>query len=247
MSTDNLNIPEVSASQSQKEVTINEGLNALDVASNSELEVAVTGSSDEVSTADFFTYAVFRLTGTPGAPFTLTLPAEAPRERVFAVVNVSDGTVTLDSGGATVDVDAGEAALLHSDGLDIHLIASSGGASAGTVTKTLTVAVSDETTDLTTGTAKITFRSPQAMTLTDIRASLSDASSSGLVTVDVNEDGSTILSTKLSIDATEKTSTTATTPVVISDASIADDAEITIDIDAAGTDAKGLKVTFIYT
>ena len=48
--------------------------------------------------------------------------------------------------------------------------------------------------------------------------------------------------TKLTIDANEKTSTTAATPYVFSDTSIADDAEMTIDIDVAGTGAKGLKV-----
>src|SRR3546814_18818128 len=75
--------------------------------------------------------------------------------------------------------------------------------------------------------------------------SLTTASSSGAVTVDINEAGSTILSTKLTIDQGEKTSTTAATPAVISDASLGDDAEITIDVDGAGTDAAGLKVTLI--
>lgn len=118
------------------------------------------------------------------------------------------------------------------------------------IPKTLTVAVSDETTALTTGTAKITFRAPTAMVLTDIRASLTGAgSTSGTTTIDVNEGGTTILSTKLTIDYTEKTSTTAATALVISDANIADDAEITIDIDAVtgGADETGLKVTFYYT
>ncbi len=100
----------------------------------------------------------------------------------------------------------------------------------------------DETTTIATGTAKYTFRAPYALTVTAVRASLSTASSSGLVTVDINEAGTSILSTKLSIDATETTSTTAATAAVISDTAIADDAEITIDIDAAGTGAKGLKV-----
>jgi hypothetical protein len=45
----------------------------------------------------------------------------------------------------------------------------------------------------------------------------------------------------------EKTSTTAATPAVISDSALADDAEITIDIDGAGTGAKGLKVYLIGT
>ena len=109
------------------------------------------------------------------------------------------------------------------------------------------LAVSDETTALTTGSAKLTFRAPFAMTLTQIpRSSVSQSSSSGSVTVDINEAGTSILSTKLSIDATEKTSTTAATASVLSDQNIADDAEITLDIDAAGTGAKGLKVTLYY-
>lgn len=109
------------------------------------------------------------------------------------------------------------------------------------------VACSDETTALTTGTAKVTFRMPQAMALTAVRASLSTAQASGSIfTVDVNEAGTTILSTKLTIDNAEKTSTTAATAAVISDSALADDAEITIDIDQVGDGtAKGLKVALI--
>jgi len=107
------------------------------------------------------------------------------------------------------------------------------------------IAVSDEETAITTGTAKVTFRMPFAMTLTAVRASLTTASTSGLPTFDINEGGTTILSTKLSIDANEKTSTTAATAAVISDSALADDAEITIDIDVAGTGAKGAKVYLI--
>ena len=110
------------------------------------------------------------------------------------------------------------------------------------------VAVSDETTALTTGTAKLTFRMPFAMTVTEVRASLSTAgTTSGTTTIDINEGGTSILSTKLTIDATEKTSTTAATAAVISDSALADDAEITIDIDAisGGATEAGLKVTLI--
>ena len=113
----------------------------------------------------------------------------------------------------------------------------------------LVVAASDETTALTTGTAKITFRMPRAVTLTAVRASLTTAQASGSIfTVDINESGTSILSTKLTIDNTEKTSTTAATPPVISDTSLADDAEMTIDIDQIGNGtAKGLKVMLIGT
>lgn len=109
------------------------------------------------------------------------------------------------------------------------------------------IACSDEVTALTSGTAKVTFRVPYAFTLTAVRASLTTAQASGAIfTVDINEGGTSILSTKLTIDNTEKTSTTAATAPVISDSSLADDAEITIDIDQVGDGtAKGLKVTLI--
>lgn len=107
------------------------------------------------------------------------------------------------------------------------------------------LALSDESTAITTGTAKITFRMPYAFNVTEVRANLNTASSSGAVQVDINEGGTSILSTKLTIDASERTSESAAAAPVISDATLADDAEITIDIDNAGTGAKGLKVWLI--
>ena len=100
---------------------------------------------------------------------------------------------------------------------------------------------------LTTGT-KVTFRLPYDFTLTAVRASLTTAATGGdLLTVDINEAGSTILSTKITIDSSETTSVTAATPAVISDTALADNAQITIDIDQVGNTAagKGLKVTLI--
>ena len=90
---------------------------------------------------------------------------------------------------------------------------------------------------------------PYAMTLTGIRASVTTAPESTPIIVDVNESGSTILSTKLSIDASEKTSETAATAAVISDSALADDAEITVDIDQVGstTAGAGLKIWLIGT
>lgn len=112
----------------------------------------------------------------------------------------------------------------------------------------LVVACSDESTPLVAGTAVITFRMPRGVTLTAVRANLKTAAASGTFTVDINETGSTILSTKITIDATEKTSVTAATPPVISDAALADDAEMTVDIDDdASGDAVGLKITLIGT
>lgn len=111
----------------------------------------------------------------------------------------------------------------------------------------LTYAISDEGTALTVGTAKLTVRAPYAFTLTAVRASLNVASSSGIPTFDINEAGATVLSTKLTVDVGETTSVSATTPAAISDATIADDAEISFDIDVAGTGAKGAKITLYGT
>lgn len=112
----------------------------------------------------------------------------------------------------------------------------------------MTIAVSDETTAITTGTAKITFRAPYAMTLFTVpRASLSTASSSGNPTVDINVNGTSIFGTqKLYIPQGLKTSKDASGQATLSTTSVADDAEITIDIDTAGTGAKGLKVILYY-
>lgn len=112
------------------------------------------------------------------------------------------------------------------------------------------VACSDENSALTVGTDVLTFRMPHAMTVTDVRATLTTAGTgAALVTVDINESGTSILSTKITIDATEKTSKTATTPPIISDSELANDSEITIDIDTVDTDnvAAGLKVWIIGT
>ena len=109
----------------------------------------------------------------------------------------------------------------------------------------LSYALSDETSDIASATSVLTARIPYAFTVTNIRANVNTVSSSGLITVDINIAGSTVLSTKLTIDASEFTSATAADAHVVSDTTWADDAEIVFDIDGHGTGAKGLKVTII--
>jgi len=113
------------------------------------------------------------------------------------------------------------------------------------IEEVIIVALSDETTNLATGTAKASFHMPYAMTLSKVKASVNTAPTGSVLTVDINEAGTTILSTKLTIDAGEFTSDTAATAAVISDAALADNALITFDIDGVGSSAtgKGLKVT----
>ena len=113
----------------------------------------------------------------------------------------------------------------------------------------LSVAASDETTALTTGTAKITFRMPRAITLTSVRASLTTAQTSGSIfTVDINQTGTSILSTKITIINNDKTSASGSIQPVISNVDLGEDSEMTIDIDQIGNGtAKGLKIYLIGT
>lgn len=113
----------------------------------------------------------------------------------------------------------------------------------------LYIAVGDETTAITAGVGKVSFRMARGITLSAVIATLVTAQTGGtVVTVDINANGVSILSTKLTIDNAEKTSTTAATPAVISDTGLAADEEITIDIDTVGDGtAKGLKIMLVGT
>lgn len=91
--------------------------------------------------------------------------------------------------------------------------------------------------------------SNRAITVKAVGSYCDTAGTTGTFTVDINEAGVSILSTKITVDSTEKSSETAATAPVISDSAIAADAIITFDIDAIQTTAaKGLKVwiDFIY-
>jgi hypothetical protein len=120
-------------------------------------------------------------------------------------------------------------------------------ATASAATESIIVAASDETTALTATAGVMTFRMPYAFTLTGVRASLTTAQASGSIfTADINMGGTSVLSTVLTLDNTEKTSTTAATAAVIGTSALTDDAEITIDIDQIGDgSAKGLKIVLI--
>jgi len=105
----------------------------------------------------------------------------------------------------------------------------------------------DESSAITTGTSLVTFRMPYNFYLSSIKASLTTAQTSGsLLTVNVKKNGSTVFSTNITFDNTEKTSKTATTPAVLSTNTVSDDDEITIDVTQVGDGtATGLKVYLI--
>ena len=114
-------------------------------------------------------------------------------------------------------------------------------------TESFIISCSDLTTALTAGTTKAYFRMPYAFTLTDVRASVLTAPTGSGITVGINNNGGSILSTDITIDATTYTSEDAATPPSISVASFSSDAEMIIDIDAVGSTiaGAGLQVTLI--
>jgi hypothetical protein len=194
---------------------------------------ASTGAIEEIQIGSGLSLSAGELSSTVSAGIPATL-VDAKGDLIVA--SAADTVARLPVGGTNghvLTVDSAETLGLKYAALPVELV----------------IACSDEATNLTTGTAKVTFRAPYAFTLTGVRASVNTAPTGSTLIVDINEGGSTLLSTKLSIDASEKTSTTAASAAVISDSAIADDAEITIDIDQIGSTiaGKGLKVVLIGT
>lgn len=241
---------QLSASQSSAEVPINENFETLNWA-------AVYGKRQPVTTGLTWGYYGGRWGGFSVADGTVTLTNTATN---YVVVHRTDGAVSVSTATTNWNdtTNYARAYKLTVSSSVVTVIEDhragpngpfSGGGSAGAQTQCIPVACSDESTALTSGTSKVTFRMPFAFTLTAVRASLTVAQVSGSIfTVDINESGTSVISTKLTIDNTEKSSVTAATAAVISDTSLADDAEITVDIDQIGNGtAKGLKIYLIGT
>lgn len=164
--------------------------------------------------------------------------------------DISAANLTFSAFVATLVDDANAAAFLTTLGVSAFVQTLLDDAAAINFRSTLGVKetrycdIGDETTTITSGTGKFSFRMPFAATLVGLpRASLATAASAGIHTIDINKNGVSIMTTtKLTIDATEKTSATAAVAAVVTTTSFAADDEITIDIDVAGTGPKGLKV-----
>lgn len=135
------------------------------------------------------------------------------------------------------------------------------GATGATGSNTVELLVSDPLgSAITTGDGKAYFRVPTTLNgkdLVSVGASVSTVSSSGIPTVQIrrmrltsptSQTPADMLSTKLTIDASEFDSKDATTAAVIdtSNDDVQTGDQINIDIDVAGTGAKGLMVTMTF-
>lgn len=107
------------------------------------------------------------------------------------------------------------------------------------------LACSDLTTNLTATVLAGYFRTEGVMQVVGVRASVLTASTSGAVTVGIRANGTPMLTGNLSIDANEKTSTTAASAPTLAITELADDTEIVVEIISGGTGAKGLIVSLL--
>lgn len=222
----------------------------------------MTGALNEAKGADIASASAINLDNATGnlvhitgttTIATMTLAAGASRWLIFdGACGITYSSSLLVPGGASITTAANDMCLAVGLGSGVTKLINYQLSDGRPLIESeeLATAATDETTAITSGTAKVTFRMPYAMTLTSVKGSLTTAQSSGnLLTIDINEAGTTVLSTKLTFDNNETTTTTAATAAVISDAALASDAEMTIDVDQVGAagDAAGLKITLIGT
>ena len=194
-----------------------------------------------------------------GAPTTDTL---------VTITGLSDGDivglVAKASNVITVTHDSGGADSIHlTDKIDIELsetvplfLIRQGGEFyqfAGPQVTKVILALGKPADALATGDLQVDYPVTEKGVLIKVKATVQTVSSSGLPTFAIRKDDGTpseMLSTNLTIDASEKTSETATTPAVIDAAErsvdpVTDD-RILIDVDVAGTGTLGAIITLWF-
>ncbi len=151
MATPNLGIPVPVESQAKKSQTIADALAALDKATQGATPLTITGATT-VTAAEFTGGVSLELTGTPGAPFNLTVPAT---RRLFRVKNSTDdiATVKTAGAGATVAVPVGEARLLYCDGAGDNIFEEGGGGGGGG-----DIAIEDEGSEVVAAATRLDFK-----------------------------------------------------------------------------------------
>lgn len=174
-----------------------------------------------------------------------------PLEVVDAISEI-DASIKSGADGTLITGTAGTSGNLVEWNADGDAV-DSGHDAQDTATKTVSLKPIAEDSALSTGDNKMKWVVPanlDGMNLVDADAHVFTASSSGTVDVQIHNatDAVDMLSTKITIDASEKDSATAATQPSIDTANddVAEGDEIRIDVDAAGTDTTGLEVRLSF-
>jgi hypothetical protein len=121
MTSPNLAAPHVAAAQNQKEVTINDATDALDLAMTATLELECSGGGTiTVSAIQMQRHVRLRLIGAPTAAFTVEMHAT---QRLCAVANDTGQTATVRTDtGTSVDVEPDAQVLVHVAAAGVTLV-----------------------------------------------------------------------------------------------------------------------------
>tara|TARA_R110002153_G_scaffold230883_2_gene384143 strand:+ start:1141 stop:3990 length:2850 start_codon:yes stop_codon:yes gene_type:complete len=232
-----------------------------------------TAKATNVSTDLSYTAAptIGTVTSSDGTDATLTLatgtnagllaPADFTKLGLTTNTNSGDQTITL-TGDVTGTGTGSFATTIATASVDIAMLSATGSPSAsnylqgdgtwatpsGTANTDMGLAVSDEATALTGSTtvALGTFHAQKAGTWSEILIGVTTAPTGSTLTCDVHKNGTTIFSTKPTIDATEKTSVTAATAAVISTTTYAKGDLIELFCDSVGTTIAGTGLKFYF-
>jgi hypothetical protein len=167
---------------------------------------------------------------------TVAAATNPPSVGTFSTIKFGTNLVVTDLGSGAIRVDASAATEIAKQ------------------KRTVQILVTDPNgLSLTTGDGKAYFTVPALLNghnLVAAHAALTTVSSSGLPTIQIANvtDSVDMLSTKITVDASELTSYTAATPPVIDTAhdDVATGDLLRVDVDVAGTGAKGLMVILTF-
>lgn len=245
-STDGMNSP----SHSGQHGTANDILEAL--------EAKVGADSSAVTTS--LDYLVKNASSSnPGHKHTQSAISDATATAAASKIPISDGSGKLDtwitdaSDTAKGKVELATAAETTTGSDATKAVTPDGLAGSEFGKRIVQVKVFDDATALATGDGKAIFCVPpelNGMNLVDADAFVTTVSSSGAPNIMIRNvtDSQDMLSTAITIDASEYTSYTAATAPVINTSydDVATGDRIAIDVDGAGTGAKGLGVTLSF-
>ena len=172
-------------------------------------------------------------------------PTDAAYPSEKLVKNSLDAKLATASKASSAEINTGTE--------DNKYITPDGLAGSNIGTRMIQLKVCDNATALTTGDGKIIFMIPEemnGMNLVKAHAMVSTVSSSGTPTIQIRNvtDSVDMLSTRITIDASEYTSYTAATAPVIDTTKddVATGDRIAIDVDSAGSGAKGLTIFLAF-
>lgn len=193
-----------------------------------DIDVSGGGGGDTLPIVD--STAVVK--GSSDATKLVRIEADALTTSTTRVINMPDVDVTLATPTELTKLAGIETAADVTDNANVN--------AAGVIEYVWEFAFGDETSDLSVSTGNITFDMPDfATTLTKVSVNVVTAPTGSVATFDLNEAGTTVLSTKVTIDATEKSSETADTAPVISDSALAANATMSVDTDGIGSTIAG--------